>query len=250
MTSAPTDAVRQRGALGSVVLAVILIPLVALFLFSPLLIRTFLFQPFSIPAGSLKPTLLVGDYIFVSKYSYGYNRFSFPFSPPLSLLSDRVFASEPQRGDVVVFRLPKDLSTDYVKRVIGLPGDRIQITNGLLHINGQPVKRERIEDFVEIEGNGRQVRIKQWRETLPNGVSHSTLDLIDNGFYDNTKAYQVPPGHYFMMGDNRDNSTDSRVESAVGYVPAENLIGRAQIIFWSIDEAGRVRFDRIGRTVR
>ena len=254
MTTAPSHAASQarrpRGLLGTLILAIVLIPLLIVLLLSPLLIRTFLFQPFNIPAGSLKPTLLVGDYIFVSKYSYGYTRYSFPFSPPLSLLSGRVFASEPQRGDVVVFRLPKDPSTDYVKRVIGLPGDRIQMTNGLLHINGQPIKRERIEDFVESEGNGRQVRVKQWRETLPNGVSHPTLDLIDNGFYDNTKEYQVPAGHYFMMGDNRDNSTDSRVESAVGYVPAENLIGRVQIIFWSVDEGGRIRSDRLGMRVR
>jgi len=194
--------------------------------------------------------LLVGDYIFVSKFSYGYNRYSFPFSPPLALISNRVFASEPERGDVVVFRLPKDPSTDYVKRVIGLPGDRIQMINGLLHINGTPVKRERIEDFVETEDNGREVHIKQWRETLPNGVSHATLDMIENGFYDNTKEYLVPAGHYFMMGDNRDNSSDSRVENAVGYVPAENLVGRAQIMFWSVGEGGHIRSERVGMWVR
>jgi signal peptidase I len=250
MTSADAPAVRQRSVVGTLLLVIVLVPLAIAVLFSPLLIRTFLFQPFNIPAGSMKPTLLVGDYIFVSKYSYGYNRYSFPFSPPLALISDRVFASEPERGDVVVFRLPKDPSIDYVKRVIGLPGDRIQMVNGVLHINGTPVKREQIEDFVETDENGREAHIKQWRETLPNGVSHSTLDMIENGFYDNTKEYRVPAGHYFMMGDNRDNSSDSRVENAVGYVPAENLVGRVQIMFWSVDEKGHVRSERITNKVR
>src|SRR5262249_54178249 len=156
------------------------------------------------------------DYLFVSKYSYGYSRFSIPFSP--NLFSGRIFGSEPTRGDVVVFKLPKDNETDYIKRVIGLPGDDIQMIDGVLNINGAPVKRERLSDVVEDDGSGRVVPIKRWKETLPNGVSYETLDLVDNGFYDNTPVYHVPPGHYFMMGDNRDNSQDSRVLSQVGYV--------------------------------
>jgi signal peptidase I len=225
----------------------LLVLVLALMLLSPVLIRTFLYQPFSIPSGSQKPTLLVGDYIFAAKFSYGYTHYSLPFSPPL--FSGRILGSEPKRGDLVVFRRPKDPSTDYISRVIGLPGERIQMIDGLLHINGTPVKREQIEDFVDTE-KAETNRVKRWRETLPNGVSHETLDLIENGYYDNTPVYEVPAGHYFMMGDNRDNSTDSRVLSAVGYVPFENLIGRADIIFFSTDPNGGFRTDRIGTKVR
>ncbi len=224
--SVSTAAKRKEG-FGETIRVVVQALLIAL------VIRTVLFQPFNIPSGSMKGTLLVGDYLFVSQFSYGYSHYSLPLSLPL--FSGRIFASPPERGDVVVFRLPKDDTTDYIKRVIGLPGDRIQMIDGRLHINGVAVRRERVSDFIDDE-DGTSERVRRWRETLPNGVSYETLDLQENGFLDNTEEYVVPSGHYFMMGDNRDNSADSRVLSAVGYVPFENLIGKAQVIFFSIGD--------------
>jgi signal peptidase I len=229
--------------------------LMVLLLSSPLLFRTLLFQPFNIPAGSMMPTLRVGDYLFVSKYAYGYSRYTWPFSS--APFSGRIWGAEPARGDVVVFLLPKDNSTAYIKRVVGLPGDRIQMKQGLLYINGTPVARERLSDFVGEEPCGRDPKAgtKRWRETLPNGVSYETLDCVDNGFFDNTNVYTVPDGHFFMLGDNRDNSTDSRVLSAMGYVPLENIVGRAGMIFYSIGRdgagaSGGVRTARMGLIVR
>ncbi|MBH0239970.1 signal peptidase I [Methylobrevis albus] len=202
-----------------------------------LLVRTFLFQPFSIPSGSMMSTLLVGDYLFVSKYSYGFSRYSFPFG--FAPFEGRVWASAPHRGDIVVFKLPSDPNVDYIKRTIGLPGDRVQMRDGVLFLNGVAVPRERVEDFVDRDPFGREVRIPRYRETLPNGVSYLTLDIMPNASTDNTQEFVVPDGHYFMMGDNRDNSADSRVAGAVGFVPFENLVGKAQMIFFSIDEDAR-----------
>jgi len=231
--------------------------LMTLVLSLPLVVRSFLFQPFNIPAGSMIPTLLIGDYFFVSKYAYGYSRYTWPFSSSPS--SGRIWGSEPARGDVVAFYSPKDNSTVYIKRVVGLPGDRIQMKQGLLHINDVPVTRERLPDFVGEEPCGPRkpretIRTRRWRETLPNGVSHETLDCTDNGFYDNTSVYTVPSGRVFMLGDNRDNSMDSRVLSSMGYVPLENIIGRAGMIYFSVggDAAGngsRFRSERLGLMV-
>src|SRR3954464_15546731 len=155
---------RKEGGIGETLRVIVHALIIAL------VIRTFLFQPFNIPSGSMKETLLVGDYLFVSKYSYGYSHYSLPLSP--NLFSGRIWSGTPERGDIVVFRLPKDDSTDYIKRVIGLPGDRIQMVDGLLHINGMPVKREQIDDFVETE-EGHTTRVKRGRETLPEGVSYT-----------------------------------------------------------------------------
>lgn len=199
-----------------------------------LIIRSLLFQPFNIPSGSMKPTLLVGDYLFVSKFTYGFSKHSFPFSPPLG--SGRVMGREPERGDVIVFKLPRDNRTDYVKRLIGLPGDRIQVTNGQLYINGEAVKRELLNEFIDHDAAGNLKSIRQYRETLPNGISYLSLDEQLDSVADDTPEYLVPAGHYFMMGDNRDNSTDSRFMRHVGYVPYENLVGPAQVLFFSFDD--------------
>lgn len=205
------------------------------------LIRIFLYQPFNIPSGSMIPTLLVGDYLFVSKFSYGYSKYALPWSP--DLFDGRFLATEPKRGDVAVFKLPRDNSENYIKRVIGLPGDTIQMIDGVLHINGTAVKLERIEDFVGPQvtcqpgSSFAEIRVPRYIETLPNGVRHEVLDCREDSSADDTQVFVVPAGHYFMMGDNRDNSSDSRSPySGVGYVPFENFIGRAEVIFFSIDE--------------
>jgi signal peptidase I len=193
-----------------------------------LVVRTLFFEPFNIPSGSMKPTLLVGDYLFTSKYAYGYSKHSLPFSPPL--FGGRVLEDLPQRGDVVVFKLPSDGRTDYIKRVVGLPGDRIQMRDGVLHINGEAVTKERIGGFVDDEGR----ELARFVETLPNGRQYEVLDATANGPYDTTRVFEVPADHLFVMGDNRDNSMDSRTR-LVGFVPIENLVGRAEVIFYSTD---------------
>jgi signal peptidase I len=206
-------------------------------------IRTVAFEPFNIPSGSMIPSLLIGDYLFVSKYSYGYSRFSLPgWLTDLDVFGGRIFFRSPERGDVVVFKLPRDNKTDYIKRIIGLPGDHIQVKGGILHINGEPVKRERIEDFVDRD-SGAAVRIAQYIETLPNGRKHRIIEYTDRGEYDDTPVYVVPAGKYFAMGDNRDNSLDSRVpqdRSGVGFVPAENLVGRAEFLFFSTNGTAHI----------
>lgn len=243
--------------------------------------RSFLYQPFSIPSGSMKPTLLVGDYLFVSKFSYGYSKYSFPFSP--DIFDGRIMGSLPERGDVIVFKHPQEDQcsegpiefgarivnnlasiagvtraypgpndcTDYIKRAIGLPGDRIQMIDGVLHVNGTAVGMERAPNFFEPKGTeGERLRltncandpvpqggvceIEHWTEVLPEGRRHSVLNA-EHTPVDNTEEFTVKEGHIFFMGDNRDNSVDSRFRS-VGQVPIENLIGRAELI--AISSAG------------
>jgi signal peptidase I len=195
-------------------------------------VRTVLYEPFNIPSGSMIPTLLVGDYLFVSKYSYGYSRFSLPFSPPL--FSGRIFGAVPQRGDVAVFKYPRDNTTDYIKRIVGLPGDRIQVRQGQLYINGQLCPRTP-EGTYDANDGGIHMVLRKYRETLPNGVKHDILKATDEGDVNNTQEDAVPADHVFAMGDNRDNSADSRFMNGVGFVPMENLVGRAEILFFSVD---------------
>jgi signal peptidase I len=210
------------------------------------MVRTVAFEPFNIPSGSMIPTLLVGDYLFVSKYSYGYSRYSMPFAPPL--FTGRIFGSVPARGDVAVFKYPRDNSTDYIKRIVGLPGDRLQVRQGQLYINGQIAPRASLGNYETNDGGIRKI-VRLYSETLPNGVKHEILKETDGleagrrpGFdpnreFDpnNTPEYTVPAGHVFAMGDNRDNSADSRFMNGVGFVPIENLVGRAEFLFFSVD---------------
>lgn len=195
-----------------------------------LVLRVLLFQPFTIPSGSMIPNLLVGDYIIVSKYSYGYSRHSIPFSPPV--FKGRIMGSAPKRGDVVVFKFPPENRVDYIKRVIGLPGDRIQVLDGIVYLNDKKLPEELLPaDAADAYGN-----VKRFLETLPTGKQYVVQDTGPDAMTDNTPIFVVPDGHYFMMGDNRDNSSDSRVAQeigGVGYVPEENLVGKAQIILFS-----------------
>lgn len=197
-----------------------------------IVVRTFLYEPFNIPSGSMKPTLLVGDYLFVNKWVYGYSRHSLLFSwPPFE---GRIWSAPVERGDIVVFKVPTDNKTDYIKRIIGLPGDRIQMKEGRLYINGEQVKREDDGEWTDEDGN----TLKRYTETLPGGRQHVIVERNDNDSYDNTEEFVVPAGHYFGMGDNRDNSSDSRAwrdanGSPMHYIPEENVVGRASFIFYS-----------------
>ena len=202
---------------------------VLLAIFIALLIRSFIAEPFNIPSGSMKPNLLVGDFIFVSKWSYGYSKHSLPFSLPI--IPGKFFSKIPNRGDVVVFKTPQDNRTDYIKRVIGLPGDKIKITNGSIIINNDLIIKKKVNDFIDINKQGRTKRIRKYQEYFFNNEIE-VLDILDDGIVDNTPLFSVPEGHFFVMGDNRDNSQDSRFINVIGYIPIENLVGKAQFIFF------------------
>ena len=244
-----------------------------------IVLRSFIVAPFMIPSGSMLPRMMIGDFLFVAKWPYGYSRYSLPFGLPL--VEGRILASPPERGDVVVFRYPGSEDEDYVKRLIGLPGDRIQMRDGTLWLNGKAVPKVRIADYlmpaspnspcrfvdpdggevIKDEQGKRFCAYRQYRETLPGGRSYNVLDQVDEGPVDNTGVFIVPPGHYFMMGDNRDDSEDSRFpasEAGVGYLPEDRLIGRALITFFSTDGSAEwikpwtwfsaARWERIGET--
>ncbi len=202
-----------------------------------ILFRSFAYEPFHIPSGSMKSNLLIGDYLFVSKYTYGYSRYSFPLG--VVPIKDRIMKDEPKRGDVVVFRLPSNPRIDYIKRVMGLPGDKIQLKGGIVYINGKALERAPVDTFVDDEFENAKKAIPRMEETLPEGKKILILKERMFGVADDTETYTVPANHYFMMGDNRDNSRDSRYMAEVGFVPAANLVGRAEMIFFSIDETVR-----------
>lgn len=221
-----------------------------------LLIRTFAFQPFNIPSGSMIPSLLVGDYLFVSKYSYGYSRYSFPFSLPL--IGERVLYEQPERGDVIVFRSPVEKKIDYIKRVVGLPGDTVQVKNGILRINGKTVRRERIGEMIAFDRLNRPETLVHYKETFPEGHEHSIGEKSDFYRSDHTAAIVVPEEHFFVMGDNRDRSSDSR---RGWFVPKKNIIGKAQVLFFSFDKSKAkiweiwkwpfaIRYDRLFMKIR
>jgi signal peptidase I len=197
-----------------------------------LVIRILLFQPFTIPSASMEPNLYQGDYIIVSKFAYGYSKHSIPFSPPL--FSGRIFDREPKRGDIIVFKLPRDGKTDYIKRLVGLPGDTIQVRKGVVFVNGKPINRTPAGTGVDSTPYG-PAQVQRFKETLADGRAYTVNSFSPDGDVENTDSYVVPDKHYFMMGDNRDNSLDSRYPEAVGvgFVPEENLVGKADIILLS-----------------
>ena len=214
-----------------------------------ILIRSLLFQPFYIPSSSMEPTLLVGDRIFVSKYTYGYSKHSFPFSPNFS--NKRFFSKIPERGDLVVFKTPADNRTDYIKRLIGLPGDTIQFVNGDLLINRNKIRRDEVESSEVIRCGKFKLETKSFIETLPNGTKYLAV-YKKRGTLQNTKQFIVPPDHFFLMGDNRDCSKDSRYLDSVGYVSKLNLVGEAQLIFFSNDtnKGSLLKFWNLGNSFR
>ena len=213
------------------------------------LIRSFLFQPFYIPSSSMEPTLLVGDRIFVSKYTYGYSKHSFPFSP--NITNKRFFSKTPSRGDLVVFKTPADNRTDYIKRLIGMPGDKIQFINGEIFINEKKIMREKVENKRIIRCGNFFLETNTYIETLPNGIKHS-VSYKKKGSLQNSKIYKVPDDHFFLLGDNRDCSKDSRYLDSVGYVNNLNLVGEARIIFFSNDTnvSSLLKFWKIHKSFR
>ena len=214
-----------------------------------LIIRSFLFQPFYIPSSSMEPNLLIGDRLFVSKYSYGYSRHSLPFSP--KIYNKRIFAKRPKVGDIIVFKTPADNRTDYIKRFIGLPGDAIQIINGDLYLNDLKITKRKIEDSLNIKCGDEILNANFYEEILPNGTKYVAVYRKD-GTMLNTDRFVVPENHYFFMGDNRDCSKDSRFLSSVGYVNFNNLVGKGQIIFFSnsIEEGSFLKFWKWNKSVR
>ncbi len=225
----PSAAPVGRGVVAETLLTILYVVIIAVGL------RSLIAEPFFIPSGSLTPTLLAGDFVLVTKYNYGYSRWSFPFGEPA--FKGRIFGSVPKMGQVVVFALPRDPSVDYIKRVIGLPGDTVQVTDGQLYINGTEVPRTRDGHYLETpidSGESVPIEVRKYIEHLPDGVNHVILKATNQGFANNTPLYTVPPGHLFMMGDNRDFSEDSRFLNAVGYVPLANVVGRGRIIMLSI----------------
>tara|TARA_Y100000816_G_C26028716_1_gene538426 strand:+ start:65 stop:799 length:735 start_codon:yes stop_codon:yes gene_type:complete len=196
------------------------------------IIRSLLIQPFYIPSSSMEPTLLVGDRLFVSKYSYGYSKHSFPFSP--AILNKRIMFNEPKRGDVIVFKTPADNRTDYIKRLIGLPGDQIQFKDGSIFINDKEIVREKIDEKKSVRCGKFSFEVNTYIETLPNGMKYTAV-YKKAGTLMNSKKFKVPENHFFLLGDNRDCSRDSRYLDSVGYVNLLNLVGKAKLIFFSND---------------